>query len=86
MATTNVEYHYTQCGLDNVWLTNGYEITETPYGKSLSIDDVEGLHTAITQALIDIARPLTGDELRFLRIHLDLSQKALGISVNQISL
>lgn len=78
MATTNVEYHYTQCGLDNVWLTNGYEITETPYGKSLSIDDVEGLHTAITQALIDIARPLTGDELRFLRIHLDLSQKALG--------
>ncbi len=76
----NIEkgYHYTQCGLDNIWLLNGYEVKETPYGKALSIDNVDGLHQAITKALIDKPVRLTGSELRFLRVELDLSQKAFA--------
>ena len=28
-------YHYTDGGLRNVWLANGYEIKKTPYGEEI---------------------------------------------------
>lgn len=37
-------HHYTDCCLDNVWLTNGYSITHTAEGKSIEVDDIDGLH------------------------------------------
>ncbi|MBU0656550.1 MAG: hypothetical protein KJ914_15615 [Gammaproteobacteria bacterium] len=39
--------HYQSCGLANVWLCNGFENKQTPYGEAVSIADVEGLHKAI---------------------------------------
>lgn len=76
----NIEncYHYTQCGLSNIYLKNGYEVKETPYGKGVSIDNADGLHMAIAKSVIDKIGNLDGEELRFLRIELDLSQKRLG--------
>jgi DNA-binding transcriptional regulator YiaG len=73
-------YHYTESGLQNIWLENGYIVRKTPYGKGVSIDDVEGLHREIGRA---IARKphLTGAELRFLRKELGMSQSALGSMV-----
>lgn len=71
-------YHYVQCGLPNVWLLNGYSITRNPYGEFVSIDDVDGLHKAIAEALVGKPTPLTGMEFRFLRRELDMSQKRLG--------
>lgn len=71
-------YQYTDCGLKNVWLENGYVEIETPYGKGLSIDDLDGLHKTIASVLVDKTSPLNGDELRFLRVELDLSQKSFG--------
>jgi hypothetical protein len=35
-------YHYTESGLDNVWLANGYTVIETPYGKGVSVRDADG--------------------------------------------
>ena len=72
------DYHYTGCGLDNVWLRNGYRIAEDVYGQSVSIDNLPGLHHTIASLLVNKAAPLTGTELRFLRIELDLSQRRLG--------
>lgn len=71
-------YHYTQCGLDNVYLKNGFEKKSTSYGEGVAIDDADGLHKAITKAVIDKTAHLTGSELRFLRVELDLSQKRFG--------
>lgn len=71
-------YHYVQCGLDNIWLSNGYRIEETPYGQSVSIDHAEDLDKAIAKYLTEKSDPLTGAELRFLRVMLDMSQKRLG--------
>lgn len=66
-------YHYTDSGLNNVYLANGYDEIETPYGKSVSIHDLDGLHAAIGMGIIE--RPvMNGDEFRFLRIELGLSQ------------
>lgn len=74
----NEMYHYKDCGLDYVWLKNGFDIVEDVYGKGVSIKNIEELHQLIANYIIDDPAPLTGPELRFLRVELDLSQKALG--------
>ncbi|MDD5037268.1 MAG: hypothetical protein PHE55_21285 [Methylococcaceae bacterium] len=71
-------YYYVQCGLDNVWLENGFEIVATPYGESVKIDRVDQLNAAIAEDLTQKPGPLTGKEFRFLRIQLDMSQKRIG--------
>ncbi len=71
-------YHYLECGLSNVWLENGFEVHETPYGEGVSIHDVEGLHRVIGLALSDSPAPLSPEAFKFLRIEMDLSQKALA--------
>lgn len=71
-------YHYTGCGLDNVWLTGGYRESQTPYGKGFAVEDIEGLHRAIGQYLVDCKPVFSGKEFRFLRNELELSQKSFG--------
>lgn len=70
-------YHYTESGLTNVWLANGYTARKTKYGEGISIRDVDGLHRAIAQALANKPK-LTGAEVRFLRKEMGLSQRGLG--------
>lgn len=71
-------YHYTESGLDNIWLINGYETTETPYGPSTAIHDVDGLHAVIGTKLSEQKETLSAAEVRFLRHELDTSQRLLG--------
>lgn len=71
-------YKYDDAGLRNVWLANGYTVRKTPYGKAVAIENVEGLTRAICRALAAKPGRLTGSEFRYLRLHLGLSQKALG--------
>lgn len=83
-------FHYTACGLDNVWLANGYKVKATRHGNAVAVDDVDGLHRLIAQTLIDKPGRLTGQEFRFLRVQLGLSQQALAqlldFSENAVSL
>jgi putative transcriptional regulator len=71
-------YHYTECGLDNVYLENGFTVHKTAYGRGLSIQDTEGLHRVIGEWLISLPKPLNGAELRFMRTELDMTQKDLA--------
>jgi DNA-binding transcriptional regulator YiaG len=66
--------HYTECGLDNIWLQDGFERVETPYGTATTIDNIKGLHDAISKSLFTKKSNLTGKEFLFLRKELDLSQ------------
>ena len=81
-------YHYTGCGLRNIWLKNGYEHWNTPYGKGVAIADLEGLHRAIGLALVQHKPRLSGAEVRFLRSELDFSQsdlaKVLGVGETSV--
>ena len=70
-------YHYTESGLANVWLANGYTIRKTKYGEGVSIQDSDGLHRALARALSNKPR-LSGTEVRFLRKDMGLSQRGLG--------
>ncbi len=71
-------YKYEGCGLPNVFLENGYELVETPYGDGVTIRDLEGLHNAIGGTIACSSAPITGAEFRFLRLEIDLSQARLG--------
>lgn len=73
-----MSYHYTDSGLDNVWLENGYSFHDTPYGRGTSIQNTEGLHRAIGEWLISLPKPLNGAELRFIRLEMELTQRDLA--------
>jgi putative transcriptional regulator len=60
-------YHYTDGGLKNVWLVNGYTVHKTPYGDGVAIEDLDGLSAAICLALAKKLSPLTGTEFRYIR-------------------
>lgn len=70
--------HYPDCGLDDVYLLNGYEVEKTSYGEGISVKDVDGLRAAIARGLVSRKKVLTGKEVRFLRKQLDLTQSELG--------
>jgi DNA-binding transcriptional regulator YiaG len=71
-------YHFTESGLSNVYLKNGFTVEKIDGEEYTSIDDMNGLHKAIAQAVVDSSKPLTHEEFKFLRIELNVSQKTLG--------
>lgn len=74
---TTAGYHYTESGLDNVWLANGFHHVDGPAGREVVIKDIDGLHRAIGGALIE-KESLTGKEIRFLRQEMLMSQSLLA--------
>ncbi len=71
-------YHYTECGLKNIWLANGYRIEETAYGEGVSIENADGLDRAIASIIVRKKQTLSGADLRFLRHQMGLSQASLA--------
>jgi putative transcriptional regulator len=72
-------YHYRESGLDNVFLADGFEYVEGPAGRrSVVIQDLDGLHDAIGRVLIAERKVLSGEEVRFLRHELGMSQNVLA--------
>ena len=67
--------HYTACGLKYVYLRNGYILR---HGAGIAIRHPDSLHEAIAVGIITRSRPLRGQEVRFLRAALDLSQARLA--------
>lgn len=74
-------YHYEQCGLDDVYLLNGYKRHKTPYGSGVTIENVEVLHETIAQTLCLTKAFLNGKEFRFLRKLMDLTQAEVAVYV-----
>ena len=76
-------FHYRRCGLDNIYLLNGYE-EELEDGESyVSVLDVDGLHQAIGLHLVMYRKSLAPKEIRFLRRTLNLTQAEMGRMIGQ---
>ena len=71
-------HHYTESGLDNVWLNGGVAWRESRYGPGVAIENVDGLNAAIAAWIVERKSYWHGRELKFLRKRLNLSQKALA--------
>lgn len=67
-------YHYTECGLDDVYLMSGYEEMQVDDDLAVAVKHVPELHKAIGRALVTAKKVLSGKELRFLRKEMDLTQ------------
>ncbi len=71
-------HHYTECGLDNVFLDNGYNIIQDKEDEYISFNNLDGMHIAIATAICNQKYWLSSDQFKFLRKELDLSQSSLG--------
>lgn len=71
-------YEYKECGLDGIFLHNGYDIMEHGGERFVSVVDTEGLHRAIGELLVVNSKELAPNEIRFLRKTMDLTQSELG--------
>ena len=71
-------YHYTMCGLDYVYLLDGFRKRPTDYGEGVSIEHADSLDRAIAEAAIASQARLRGQEVRFLRSLMHLSQTELA--------
>ena len=71
-------YHYTECGLDDVYLMDGFERSESARGRTVAIKNIDALHRAIGEHLSRYKKSLSGKEMRFLRREMLLSQATLA--------
>ena len=82
-------YHFLACGLDDVYLTNGYETEQTPYGPGVAIRKADEVYRAIGLFLVSNKKQLSGKEIRFLRHQMDYTQselaRMLGVSSQQVA-
>jgi DNA-binding transcriptional regulator YiaG len=71
-------YRYKASGLDNVIL-EGVDVVQDDAGQRVvSIPNIEGLHRAIAQAVVEKPTALDGREWRFLRTEMGLTQAQLA--------
>lgn len=76
-------YHYTECGLDYVYLLDGFELIKTAYGPAVHVANASKLDRAIAQIVVREQNRLTGQEVRFLRGLLDMTQAELGSALGK---
>lgn len=80
-------YHYTMCGLDNVWLENGYTEKRPPTATRCPLTPWR-IYRVIALSLCDKPHRLTGKEFRFLRTTMNMSQggiaKLLGVTEQSV--
>lgn len=67
-------YHYTECGLDNVYLYNISVVQDIANERTISIPAINALHKVIALGLITKKGLLIGKEIRFLRSLLGFKQ------------
>lgn len=78
------DYHYTECGLDNVIIRNANFVSEDHDGEPVvCIQSVGMLHKAIAEGRINQSGTLNGQEIRFLRTEMGMTQSELAELVNR---
>lgn len=72
-------YHYKDCGLDYVYLLNGFDVIDHPeMGRCISIHDIDGLNKTIIKFISEELPCIRGQEVRFIRSFLRFSQTQIS--------
>ena len=69
---------YRACGLEGIYLLNGYSMEEHDGEQHMSVTKMEQLHQAIGRHLVTRRKGLAPKEIRFLRNTMDLTQADLA--------
>lgn len=71
-------YHYTECGLDSVFI-EGMDVVQDHAGDdTFSIPAIGLLHRVIAEGIVLLPSKMSGRELRFLRTEMGLTQEKLA--------
>jgi len=73
--------HYKACGLDDVYLVNGFTREMVDGEEYITIADLDGLWKAIGLCLVSERKVLAPKELRFLREHMRMTQAELAAKI-----
>ncbi len=71
-------YHYTDCGLDNIFLLNGFEVEQYDGEEYVSITNIDGLWKAIGLQICLNEKTLSPKEAKFLRKQMGKTQAELA--------
>ncbi len=71
-------YHYTECGLDNVLIEGISPVADDSGETVITIPKIGRLHKAIATMVVNKPNALTGQEIRFLRTELGMTQAELA--------
>jgi len=72
-------YHFKAAGLPNIYLLNGVTFEDDPdHGPLITVVNMRCLLRAIGLHIIEKPMPMTGDEFRFLRKQMKLTQNELA--------
>ncbi len=80
-TVTEAPYLYRTCGLEGIYLLNGFHVETYEDETYVAVEDVEGLHREIGHYLIFNRKALTPQEIRFLRKTLGFTQTELAASL-----
>jgi DNA-binding transcriptional regulator YiaG len=72
------EYHYRECGLDNVVIKGMSPCMDDNKCAVVSIPNITGLHRSIAAAIVGHDAGISGKELRFLRTEMGMTQAELA--------
>ncbi len=78
MEEKRIDYRYEECGLDYVMIRNMRVLVDDSGEETYCIPNITSLHKLIAACLITRRHGLLGQELRFLRTELGLTQAELG--------
>lgn len=82
MNTTVGTYHYTECGLPNIYI-EGLCTEDDAEEKTILLPNINDLHRLIAREIIISDGTLTGPELRYLRTEMGMTQTELGELVHR---
>lgn len=82
MNTRKDIYHYTECGLDDVFII-GMPMIADDDDEAVAIPNINELHCAIAAAIVSGDTAMTGRRLRFIRTEMGLTMAELGRMVHK---
>jgi DNA-binding transcriptional regulator YiaG len=84
-ARSSKPLRYTACGLDGIFLLNGFNIKSRGGQEFVQILDCETLHREIARHLVLTRKVLSGKEIRFIRVQMGHTQRELADSLGLTS-
>ena len=72
------DYHYTECGLNNVFIEGALKFGDGAGEASVTIPAIGQLHRVIAEGIVMHPAKMSGQELRFLRAEMGLTQAQLA--------
>jgi len=77
--------HYTMCGLDDIYLLNGFKIHETAHGRGVAVENTDNLYKVIGIHLITCRKVLGPKDVKFLRKNMKFTQEELAVHLGVTS-